>query len=1002
MTQTDITFALGFLSGGGKMGARIRAFDWASTPLGNPQGWPQSLRAAMSICLNSSLPTAIYWGPELRLLYNDAWAFIPGERHPECLGQPAAEVWRDIWHIVGPQLNQVRDSGEGFTVFDQLLPLMRNGEVTESYWNYSLTPIRGETGDIAGIFNQGHDTTQRVLHERQREADLARQKRMFEQAPGFMTILRGPEHVFEFVNSAYLRLFGHRGFIGKPIREVFPELEGQGFYEWLDRVYTTGERFVAKRTPIMLAYEGAPSEQRYLDFIYEPLTDEANRVIGIFCEGFDVTEAHLAQAALAASEERFRAALAIDTVGAVFFTDDGVLLDANEAFLRMSGYSAEDVQAGRLNWKMLTPAEWRRPWLRAMAELKACGVATPFEREHLRKDGTRWWSLVAAKRLPDGSCFELVVDITDRVRAEEALREQTRTLETLDQINKLLAGDLDLERVVQTLTDAGVALTGARFGAFFHNVLDDSGEHLTLFTLSGAEREQFSALGGLRATPVFAPTFRNEGVVRSDDILADPRYGQRGPHNGMPEGHLPVRSYLAVSVVSRAGEVLGGLFFGHPEPGRFGERHERVMVALAAQAAIAIDNARLFQQVQTANETLEQRVAERTEELTQAHEALRQAQKMEAVGQLTGGIAHDFNNLLAGIIGGLEIVEQRLKAGRSDNLDRFLKGAQNSAQRAAALTQRLLAFSRRQTLAPRPLDVNQRVMGMQELIGRTVGPAIEVRVSVTAGLWPACVDAPQLESALLNLAINARDAMPAGGSITLETSNLHLDSKAAVTYDLPPGEYLRIGVTDTGTGIPGNIIERIFDPFFTTKPIGQGTGLGLSMVHGFVRQSGGQVRVHSEVNLGTTVNLYLPRHLGEATSEGRPVPVAAAETGMGETVLVIDDEATVRMLMVEALEHAGYRTLQANDGPAGLKLLASEPRIDLLVTDVGLPGGMNGRQLADAARVARPALQVLFVTGFAEHSVLAAGDLEEGMAVLSKPFSMASLAANVARMLGNA
>ncbi|WP_263263872.1 ATP-binding protein [Pseudomonas sp. RIT-PI-S] len=877
MTETDKMPSLGFLSGGGDMGARIRAFDWSSTPLGAPQGWPQSLQSALSICLNSSFPTAIYWAGDFRLLYNDAWAPVPGERHPAALGQPGEHVWQDIWHIVGPQLQRVWETGEGLTVFDQALPMVREGVVTETYWNYSLTPVRGEAGEVVGIFNQGNETTQRVLRERQRDADVARQRRMFEQAPGFMTILRGPEHIFDFVNSAYLRLFGNRDFLGRPIREVFPELAGQGFYEWLDQVYTTGERFVAKRTPIQLAFEGAPTEQRFLDFIYEPLTDETDRVIGIFCEGFDVTEAHLAQ---------------------------------------------------------------------------------------------------------------------------EALREQTRTLETLDRINKLLAADLDLERVVQTLTDAGVALTGAKFGAFFHNVLDESGERLALFTLSGADREQFNPLGRPRATPVFAPTFRNEGVVRSDDILADPRYGQRGPDHGMPRGHLPVRSYLAVSVVSRSGEVLGGLFFGHPEPGQFSERHERVMVALAAQAAIAIDNARLFQQVQTVNETLEQRVAQRTAELTQAHEALRQAQKMEAVGQLTGGIAHDFNNLLAGIIGSLEIVEQRLASGRTDGLERFFKGAQTSALRAAALTQRLLAFSRRQTLAPRPTDVNKLVIGMEELIRRTVGPAIEVEVAGADALWPACIDAAQLESALLNLAINARDAMPSGGRITLQTSNLWLDAASAPTYDLPPGQYLRIAVTDTGSGIAENIIERIFDPFFTTKPIGQGTGLGLSMVHGFVRQSGGQVRVHSQVGIGTTINLYLPRHTGVSAPEDEAVAEPTIEAGTGKTVLVIDDEATVRMLIVEVLVDAGYHTLEAENGPAGLKLLQANDRIDLLLTDVGLPGGMNGRQVADAARVARPDLKVLFVTGFAEHAILGDDDLETGMAVMSKPFAMAHLAAKVGEMLG--
>lgn len=867
---------LGFLSGGGDMGARIRAYDWASTPLGDPATWPQSLQSALSICLNSSFPTAIYWGEDFRLLYNDAWAHVPAERHPGALGQPGKDVWEDIWPVVGPQLQGVRETGQGFTVFDQLLLMHRAGKVTESYWNYSLTPVRGESAEVVGIFNQGHETTERVLHERQREEDVARQRRMFEQAPGFMTILRGPEHVFDFVNSAYLRLFGKRDYIGKPIREVFPELIGQGYYEWLDRVYTTGERFVAERTPIQLAFEGAPAEQRFLDFIYEPLTDEAGAVIGIFCEGFDVTEAHIAQ---------------------------------------------------------------------------------------------------------------------------EALREQTRTLETLDGINKLLAGDLDLERVVQTVTDAGVTLTGAKFGAFFHNVLDESGERLALFTLSGASREDFTPFGGPRATPVFAPTFCNQGVVRSDDILSDPRYGLQAPHHGMPAGHLPVRSYLAVSVVSRSGDVLGGLFFGHPETSHFGERHERVMVALAAQAAIAIDNARLFQQVQTANETLEQRVAQRTEELTQAHEALRQAQKMEAVGQLTGGIAHDFNNLLAGIIGSLEIIEQRLNSGRMAGIERFLKGAQTSAQRAAALTQRLLAFSRRQTLAPRPTDVNRLILGMEELIGRTVGPAIEVKVAATDDLWPACIDAPQLESTLLNLAINARDAMPDGGLITLRTANLCLDAAAAPAYDLPPGQYLCIAMTDTGIGIPDTIIGRIFDPFFTTKPIGQGTGLGLSMVHGFVRQSGGQVRVASQVGHGTTISLFLPRYVGEAAEQEDGTHRPAIEAGEGKTVLVIDDEATVRMLIVQVLEDAGYHTLEAEDGPSGLKLLQANDAIQLLITDVGLPGGMNGRQVADAARVARPHLKVLFVTGFAEHAVLGAGDLEAGMAVMSKPFTMADLAVKVGEMV---
>lgn len=444
---------------------------------------------------------------------------------------------------------------------------------------------------------------------------------------------------------------------------------------------------------------------------------------------------------------------------------------------------------------------------------------------------------------------------------------------------------------------------------------------------------------------------------------------------------------------------MGGLFYAHPQPGMFGEDSEELLLGLAGQAAIAIDNARLFDATQRDKQTLEQRVAERTQELEIANEALRQAQKMEAVGQLTGGIAHDFNNLLAGISGSLEVIERRIGQGRTEGIDRFINGAQTSAQRAAALTQRLLAFSRRQTLDPKPTDVNRLVLGMEDLIHRTVGPAIKVEVVGAVGLWLTLVDKAQLESALLNLAINGRDAMPDGGRLIIETANRWIDERAAQERDLPAGQYISVCVTDTGTGIANDAIERIFDPFFTTKPIGQGTGLGLSMIHGFVRQSGGQVRVYSELGLGTTMCLYLPRYTGEASDEEHRADNEIAEMGAGETVLVIDDEPTVRMLIVDVLQEAGYTALEAEDGPAGLKILQANPNIGLLITDVGLPGGMNGRQVADAARQLQPGLKVLFVTGYAENAAISGGHLDPGMAVVTKPFVMAELAHKITEMI---
>jgi signal transduction histidine kinase len=396
------------------------------------------------------------------------------------------------------------------------------------------------------------------------------------------------------------------------------------------------------------------------------------------------------------------------------------------------------------------------------------------------------------------------------------------------------------------------------------------------------------------------------------------------------------------------------------------------------------------------NETLEQRVEDRTRELKRTEEALRQAQKMEAVGQLTGGIAHDFNNLLAGISGSLELLETRLTQGRLAETHRYIAVAQGAARRATILTQRLLAFSRRQTLDPRPTDVNKLVVGMEDLIRRSVGPDVDVAVVGADGLWLTKIDPSQLENSLLNLCINARDAMaPNGGRLIIATANTWLDERAARERDLSPGPYISLSVTDTGSGMAPEVIARAFDPFFTTKPLGEGTGLGLSMVYGFARQSGGQVHIRSEIGKGTTLDLYLPRLIGAADNvDDAPAPLDI-ERGAGETVLIIDDEPSIRMLIAEVLQELGYTAIEADSGANGLRILQSDTRIDLLITDVGLPGGLNGRQVADAARLVRPDLKVLFITGFAENAVVAGGHLAAGMAVITKPFVLSALGQKV-------
>ena len=403
---------------------------------------------------------------------------------------------------------------------------------------------------------------------------------------------------------------------------------------------------------------------------------------------------------------------------------------------------------------------------------------------------------------------------------------------------------------------------------------------------------------------------------------------------------------------------------------------------------------------------LEDLVRERTKALEaetadreKAQDALRQSQKMEAVGQLTGGIAHDFNNLLAGIGGSFELIEKRLAQGRIADIDRYVRTGQESTRRATTLTQRLLAFSRRQTLDPKVVDSNKLIASLSDLLQRSVGPAVAIEVVQAGGLWRTKLDVPQLENALLNLCINARDAMaPNGGRITIETANKWLDDRGGKERDLPPGQYVSISVSDTGSGMAPDIVDKVFEPFFTTKPLGKGTGLGLSMVYGFVRQSGGQVRIYSEIGAGTTVSLYLPRFTGSETVDA-VVEATAIDPGDGETVLIIDDEYAIRMLVTEVLEEIGYRVLEAEDGAGGLKILQSEVRIHLLITDVGLPGGLNGRQVADAGRKIRPDLRVLFITGYAENAVVGNGHLDAGMSVIGKPFEMTTLANRVRRLI---
>ncbi|MGF6097686.1 ATP-binding protein [Pseudomonas sp. 18175] len=585
-------------------------------------------------------------------------------------------------------------------------------------------------------------------------------------------------------------------------------------------------------------------------------------------------------------------------------------------------------------------------------------------------------------------------------------------IEFLHRISLDLIGEQDLEALYGKIVDAAVSITGSQFGTMQllcpQGHPSGHGGELQLLCSRGLPPE---AVGfwqwvspmayssctmalqlGQRA---IIPDFEEwPDIAGTEDLNAFRRSG--------------IRSAQTTPLLSRDGRLLGMISTHWSAPHQPSERDLRLLDILARQAADLLERTIADEALREAeaklralNETLEQRVAERTAMLMQAEEKLRQSQKMEAVGQLTGGLAHDFNNLLAGISGALELMNRRISQGRLSDVDKYMVAAQGSAKRAAVLTQRLLAFSRRQTLEPRATNVNTLMYGMAELIQRTAGPGIQIETVGAIDAWTAFVDVSQLENALLNLCINARDAMPEGGRIQLQTSNHWLDQNAARAHDLAEGPYLRLSVTDTGTGMSPEVMAHVFEPFFTTKPIGQGTGLGLSMIYGFAQQSGGQVHIQSAVGEGTSVSLYLPRHHGAAPGDELTPGQTALEVAQhGETVLLVDDESTVRMLLADVLGELGYTVIEAADSAAGLKLLRSDVHIDLLVTDVGLPGGMNGRQMAEAGMELRPGLKTLFITGYAENAVMGYGQLGEGMGVLTKPFAVEVLGGRVRELLG--
>jgi PAS domain S-box-containing protein len=820
--------SLSFLADGGEMGARIRAFDWACSPLGRPDSWPQSLKTATGILLSSKFPMFLAWGPELRFLYNDAYGDTLGAKHPHALGHAFEDIWPEIWSDIEPLVRRAL-AGES-TYFENLpLTMTRKGYPEQTWFTFSYSPLRGDEGEAAGMFCVCTETTATVLAERERLNETERLRQLFHNAPGFMAVVRGPNHVFEMANASYQTLVGRRDLIGRPVREAVPEVEGQGLFELLDKVYRTGEPFSGRSVSIQLQRQpGGPREERLLDFVFQPIFDAQGAVNGIFADGYDVTERIVAETALRESEERFR--LIADSAPVPIWVTklDRKRSFVNRAYVEFLGISYEE--------------------------------AIDFD----------WRTVIHPEDAP-------------RVLAES------------------MAGEASLE------------------------------------------------------TFELIARYRSGGEWRWIRSVSQPRWGPKGEHAGF-----------------------------------IGVAHD-ITELKRAEAAL-----------REVNETLERRVAERTADLSaaldrlqaevgerlRAEEALRQAQKMEAVGQLTGGIAHDFNNLLTPIMGGLEMIASRVEDAR---LKRIAETALESTRRGAKLTGQLLAFSRIQRISMAPIAVNSVIEAMQRLLRHTIGGEVNIETRLDPDAGHGICDANQLENAILNLAINARDAMPDGGTLTISTERVRLDEAP----DHQAGEFVRITVADTGQGMPPEVLARATEPFYSTKPLGKGTGLGLAQVYGIAQQAGGTLRIESGEGRGTSVHILLPAtgvpeaaQADEIRRSG-PLPEGAAA---GASVLVVDDDSDVRAFLAESLEGLGCTVVAVASAPEGLEALAGW-RPDLALIDYAMPG-MNGADAAREARRLHPGLPIVFVTGYAESEQLEAA-LGCDVPVLRKPFTLAQLASAV-------
>ena len=1152
----------------------MRSRDWASTPVGPPEAWPQSLRAIVRVMLTSRFAMWMAWGPELTFFCNDAYLPTVGIKRDWVIGSRSDRVWAEIWPDIGPRIDHVLSTGVATWDEALLLYLGRSGFTEETYHTFSYSPLANDDGEIAGMLCVVAEVTERVIGERQLAVlrdlgvRLAGAATRIELMSALEACLAADPRDLPFA-LAYLRdgssdeftLMASHG-VGREgaARWLTASLEGES--KWpLDRVVRSGESLTLDVPKDLVDgltlkhWQSAPTRA-----VATPITGaEGEAAVGVFVAGLNphraldssyrgfielLTGQLSAAVARADDYERERARAAalaeIDRAKTAFFSnishefrtpltlmigpledalvDSGapaaVQLDrvdiAHRNALRLlrlvnSLLDFSRIEAGRVQ------ATFRPTDLAAFTAEIASGFRSAIERAGLRfvvdmsplpgpvYADRDMWEKIVLNLLSNAFKFTWEGEIALSLREAEGNAqlivrdtgvgipdsELPKLFERFHRVEGAHGRSFEGSGIGLALVSELVRQHGGRIsvesavgrGTVFTVTVPFGAAHLPADRIETAEQ---SVAAPARVSSFveealrWLPAGATDALLGAESAIGIPQEAAPLPEAAgrrvlIADDNADLRDYIARLLTEKGYEIevagdghaaLAALRASKPDllltdvmmPGldgfgllqavrdspdfrelpvlmlsaRAGEEAKVDGLAagaddyltkpfsareLVARVASGISMARVRREaadavkaseaaLREANEQLEGRVARAIAERETVEDALRQAQKMEAVGQLTGGIAHDFNNLLTVITGNVDMARRALGSGETSRAGRALDNAQKGATRAAALTQRLLAFSRRQPLAPKLVNVDRLVAGMADLLHRALGEQVQLEAVATPGLWRVEVDPNQLESAILNLAVNARDAMPEGGKLTIETANARLDEQYSAAHaEVAPGNYVVIAVTDTGTGMSKETLVRVFDPFFTTKGVGKGTGLGLSMVYGFVKQSGGHVKIYSEPNEGTTVKIYLPRVIKADEVDESDEPAEPDRMRRDQRILVVEDDDDVRAYTVEILRELGYIVLEAHDGASAIRLLErQEQRVDLLFTDIVMPG-LSGRELADAARLSHPALKVLYTSGYARNAIVHGGRLDPGVEMIAKPFTYQGLAEKIADVL---